>query len=198
MPQENHALEPDLDSEILMSIKCDEPGGTVVRNVRRMQLTPANLRIFWEKASRYRTIFNSVIRNDFKQFTRLLLRENSAGEVESTGLFWVVDDFVGVFYMTNIRPELDASVHYSFFDGRHRGRVELTKAMLKYAFERYNFQRLTVEIPRYATDKTRNFVETWLGFRKEGRKRKAALFDGEYFDVNIYGILRSEVLENGS
>jgi RimJ/RimL family protein N-acetyltransferase len=177
----------------ILSAECDEPEGKTTRHVYPMVFTPENLRTFWEKARVHRTLFSSEIRDDYKSFINLILRQGRDGSIEATGLFWVVDDFVGIFYMTDIRPESDALVHYSFFDGRHRGRIGLVKQMMKYVFDEYNFRRLTVEIPLYATEKTHNFVHKSLGFKKEGRKRKAALFDNEYFDTNIYGILKEEV-----
>jgi RimJ/RimL family protein N-acetyltransferase len=68
--------------------------------------------------------------------------------------------------------------------------------MLQFVFNRYKFQRLTVEAALFASPATFKFIER-LGFKQEGRKRAARLYKGHWFDVNIYGILRSEVL-NGS
>ena len=98
--------------------------------------------------------------------------------------------------MTDIIPAVDASVHYSFFDGRHKGRAELVKEMLRFGFEKFQFQRMTVQVPLYANQYTRIFIES-LGFKKEGRKRRAARFKGDWFDVNFYGILPEE-LSDGS
>ena len=70
--------------------------------------------------------------------------------------------------------------------------------MLKYVFNRYEFNRLSVEIPMFVTEHTFKFVER-IGFRVEGRKRKAASYSGELFDVKIFGLLRSDIggLEDG-
>jgi len=187
-------LPENLQAEPVISVMCDEPGGSVVRHVRRMNLTPENMRTFWERARKFKTIFNSEIRDDFQKFVRVLVTQNTDGSLTANGLFWVIDDFVGVFYLTNILIENDAQAHYTFFDGRHKGRIDLVKTMLRYVFETYGFRRLSVEIPKYNTDKTRNFVEKSLGFKCEGKRRKVAYFDGEWFDSNIYGILREEVL----
>lgn len=183
----------DLSKDPVVSVMCDEPDGVIKREVRPMVFTPANLRIFWEKARVHRTLLKTEIRDDYKQFVSVLVRQHPTGVIEANGLFWVVDDFVGIFALTDIRPELDAVAHYSFFDGRHRGRINLVKEMLRYWFDAYKFNRITAEIPLYATEQTHNFVHKSLGFHKEGRKRKSILFDGEYFDTNIYGILKDEV-----
>lgn len=184
----------------VLSVKCEEPEGDIIREISPLEFTPNVLKEFWEKARVYRTLFNQEIRNDYDRFLPLILRRGlTKDSIEPTGLFWRVDpNFVGVFYMTNIIAEQDCLAHYTFFDGRHRGRVELCEKMLSYAFNKYNLRRVTVEIPLYATDKTHNFVSKSLGFRKEGRKRKAILFDNEWFDVIVYGLLREEVTGNGS
>jgi len=183
----------------VLSVLCQEPEGDIQREISPLEFTPDTLKEFWEKARVYRTLFNQEIRKNYDVFLNLILRRGlTEDSIEPTGLFWRVDpNFVGVFYMTNITPEQDAQAHYTFFDGRHRGRVDLCKQMLGYVFNRYNLRRLTVEIPLYATEKTHNFVSKSLGFRKEGRKRKAILFDNEWFDVIVYGLLREEVNGNG-
>lgn len=181
-----------LSEEPIVSVTCTEPEGEIVRNVRFMDLSPENLQLFWEKSRKFNTLFSSQITN-FQQFINLFVNQGVNG-ITSNGLFWVVDDFVGVFYLTEIMPKVDALVHYSFFDGRHRGRQDLTRAMLKYVFEEFGFRRLTAEIPYYVSKHTFIYVER-VGFKKEGRKRKSAFFNNSWFDTNCYGILREDILD---
>lgn len=178
--------------EPILSVVCNEPDGAITRHVRFMTLEPANLKTFWEKSRQFRTLFSREVGQDFKLFLELFLRQDSKGNVESNGLFWVVDDFVGLFYMTDIRPGVDAIVHYTFFDRRHRGRKDLVRAMIKHVFERYQFRRLSVEVAMYATPSVFNFVES-VGFKNEGRKRKAVRYDNDWFDLKLFGILREDV-----
>lgn len=182
----------------LLSVECDEPSGVITRHVRLLSLTPRNLKIFWEKARQHRTLFSKEIRDNFSEFLRVIVRQDSSGGIMPTGLFWIIDDFVGVFYLTAIRPREDALVHYTFFDGRHRGREKLCIEMLRMAFDSYGFRRLTAEIPTYAKPQVRSFVHNQLGFKGEGRKRKAAFFDNEWFDILIYGILKEELPDKDS
>jgi len=176
----------------ILTIECDEPEGTVVRNVYPMMLTPHNLHAFWTKVKerKFSTIFNEEVRGNFHKFMEVFLREGPEG-IESRGIFWVVDEFVGVLYLTDIEPEVDAKVHYVFFDGRHRGRIDLVRAMIVYVMVRYNFHRLTAETPLFYKPSAFLLAES-IGFVKEGRKRLARKFDGKWFDVNVYGILREE------
>lgn len=179
--------------ETVLVTTCNEVHGPVERTVHKFLFTPANLTAFWDKAKRFRTLFGEEVKDDYRKFLSTLFRQDN-GTIQLNGLFYMVDDMVGTFYATGIKPGLDATVHYSFFDGRHHGRVQMTKQMLVYFFKTYDFQRLTVMLPKYATEKTHNFVEKSLGFKEEGRIRNATLFDGEYFDVTIFGILKDEAL----
>jgi len=179
----------------VVSIECNEPEGKVIRHVRFLVLSLENLKTFWEKARQHKTLFSAEIRDNFAEFLKVLVRQDSSGGIAPTGLFWVIDDFVGVFYLTDIKPGIDALCHYTFFDRRHTGREILCRAMIEYVFKTYKFHRLTTEVPLFTKPQVKFFVKS-LGFRGEGMKRKAALFEGEWFNVLIYGILREEV-ENG-
>src|SRR6266496_5379230 len=132
------------ESKIILSAVCPEPEGKVVREVWRMPVTIENLETLWERSRIFKTLFAEEIRGDFKKFCELFLSYGAEG-IELNGLFYVIDDFVGVFYMTDINPGVDAKAHYTFFDRRHRGRIGLVKAMLKYAFTHYGFRRLSTE-----------------------------------------------------
>lgn len=177
--------------DVLFEVTCNEPKGPATHVVRKLVLTPENLRTFWEKSRQFKTLFNQEIRDDFKKFLEVFLRDGPSG-VETNGLFWVIDDFMGVFYITDIIPNCDALGEYTFFDRRTKGREPLVRAMVKHLFDRYNFNRLTVEVGLYAHTATIDFVEK-VGFKREGRKRKAVLYDGQWFDVLIYGILKGEL-----
>lgn len=180
-----------LGEEPVVKEVCVEPEGTIERAVRFMPLTLENLKLFWEKSRQFPTLFGEEISSDYKKFLNLIMHEGPNG-IEINGLFWVVDDFVGMYYMTEIEPGFDAQVHYSFFDRRQKGRVNLSKAMLHYAFEKYEFRRFSVEIPLFVSAMTLQFIQE-VGFIKEGRKRKKALYKGQWFDVSCYGLLREEL-----
>jgi RimJ/RimL family protein N-acetyltransferase len=177
--------------EPVVSSLCEEPEGSIERHVYPMALSIDNLKEVWERSKEHATLFSQEVRQDFAKFISLFVKEGKSG-LEATGLFWVIDDFVGVFFLTEIM-ENDALVHYSFFDGRFKGRTELVKEMLRYVFNKYGFVRLTGIVPVRA-------VPVWafgkkVGFSEEGRKRKAVMYKGEWNDVLILGILREEVFD---
>lgn len=174
----------------ILQVVCNEPE-PVTHTVRKMILTPENLRKFWDKSRQFKTLFTSEIRGDFKKFLELFLSDGPNG-IQCNGLFWVVDDFVGIMYITDIIPGLDAKCHVSFFDRRLNGREPLFREMIKYVLERYDFHRLTIEVALYANASYMRLVEA-VGFKKEGRRRSFAWYEGQWFDVNLYGILRNEI-----
>ena len=120
---------------------------------------------------------------------------DSQGLPHLYGPIWKVDDYVGVFYLSDLY-RYEATAHFAFFDRRFRGRDKMVREVIRQVFDSSEFQRLNVEIPAYAGAATVKFVRA-LGFRKEGLKRSCALFKGKWFDANLFGILRHEVLEDG-
>src|SRR4051794_11016225 len=103
---------------MIMQVECLEPKGPVIRTIEPMIFTEQNLARLWEKVQEHRVLMNDEINGDFKKFVEVFISMDH-NVPKANGLVWVIDDFVGVFYMTHITA-VDALVHYSFFDGRHR------------------------------------------------------------------------------
>ncbi len=125
------------EQEPIFSGLCNEPGRQMIRSVYPMALSPENIKKFWSFASNFKVLFGDEINGDEKKFYEVLM-SRAGDNLLSNGLFWRVDDFVGIYYMTAIQSH-DALIHYSFFDRRHKGRVELTRMMIKHVFEKYGF-----------------------------------------------------------
>lgn len=168
---------------------CREPEGDVLRTVRFVTFTPDNLKKLWEKVSKFPTFMGAEIR-DFNDMLKVFI-DDSDGTLRPKGLCLVVDDFVGIFYLTDINGIFEASVHYTFFDRRHKGRLDLCKKALKFAFETFQFHRLTTSVPEYATDV--NFFVKTIGFTKVGVQRKNKFFKGKLYNNVLYDILAEEL-----
>lgn len=192
----------DVFEDPIITMECDEG---ITRSVYPLYFTENNFLEFYKQASQYPVLYGKDISRGPSSFREMFFDKNG----NCNGLFWVVDQFVGVYYLTDIierdSKRVDALVHYSFFDRRHKGRYELTKAMIKYVFDEFGFNRLSAEVPAYAIrykpeyitstnpeGKVKPFIES-LGFKQEGRRRKSAWYKDDWFDVILYGILRSEV-----
>lgn len=187
--------DSEVRSDPILECECDEPEGKVIRYVRKMNLEPERLKRFWSLSRKYPTLFSQEVRDSFPKFVNVFISQGATG-LEANGLLWEIDDLLGVFYLNDIIPGVDANTHYTFLDGRFKGRIELTKKMLRYVFEKYKFRRLSTVIPKYAQVYADTFALN-LGFKKEGRRRKCVLYNGEWFDATLYGILAEEVIPNG-
>lgn len=182
------------DGDLMFSCECKEPKGTVIRNVYKVNFTPENLEEIYIKARQFRTLMGyEVLTKD--QFYGFFVKPKSEGatQYDSKGLCARVDDYVGLFWLSDINmnfPPYEASVHYSFFDRSTEGRIELCRTALKYIFETYGFNRLWTKVPVY-TKYTLQFVED-VGFRREGRMISNVLYKGKLFDTNLYAILKDE------
>lgn len=172
----------------IFSCVCHEKAGKVVRNVYEMKLTPQNLKKFWEQAKQFKVLFWDNIDGDFAKFMEMLVSKDG-DSIIANGLFWKIDDMVGVFYMTHIQYH-DAQIHYTFFDRRHWGRQRITRMMIQHVFKEFGFHRLSAEIPCFMNG-TFDFVKQ-IGLKHEGRKREAAFMKNEWYDVNCFGILKEE------
>lgn len=189
-------MDTQIDNEPILTVQMSD--GEDAYAVYKLIFTPENMKKFWEHAKEFPTIYGKEFLGDVNQFLDCIGIVNGSNGYESHGLFWVINDFTGVFYLTDIVESggeiTDAVAHYTFFDRRHHGREKLLVEMLHYLFRRYGFSRLSVEIPNYATPQARHFILD-CGFKYEGKKRRAVKYKQDLFDVNLYGILRSELPE---
>ena len=159
--------------------------------------TPENADKFWQHAKQFPSLYGQEINGSFEAFVNIFMVQDVHGDWQTRGLFWVMNDFTGVFLVDNITylggEPVDGNVHYTFFDRRHRGRVPIVKEMFKHIFAKYNFQRLSAAIPNCHSPQARHFAVA-CGMAYEGKKRKSAMYKGDWFDTNLYGILKTEVL----
>ena len=179
----------------LLSVVCNEPEGDIIRHVYPFIWTPENIERLVEQCLKFPTLYGHEIK-EAKDVTNLFL-DVTKDEIKAKGIFYIVDDFVGIFSITDFAYGFtDALAHYTFFDQRHKGRIPLVRAIMKKVFEDYHFNRLTVEVPLFTSSYTRHFVAE-CGFTLEGKRRKGIKFDNEFFDILLFGILKDEVINLG-
>lgn len=195
------------NSEILFSVECDEPKtGKILRTAYNLEFTMENLQTLYEKSKRFNSLMGIEIPTH-EHFVSFFLNPEG-GVFKAKGLAARIDDFVGIFWLTDINyshPPLSASIHYTFFDRRHKGRINLCRAAILYCFETYGFERLWTKAPLFYTqsgqgsdEKTHklsvmSFVER-IGFRKEGRLKNDMLYKGKKFDSILFALNRDETL----
>lgn len=175
----------------IFSHDCQEHGKLINRSVWLMDFSAINLKQLWEKSKEHRILFTDDLNGDFNKFCSVFMSRDINNNLSSNGLLWVVDDFVGCLFMSGIGNR-EALLHFSFFDGRLR--FDISRKMIDYIFNEYGLDRLNAEIVPFASQRVFNFIES-LGFKREGRKRKAIIYKEEKFDLILYGLLREEFKE---
>jgi RimJ/RimL family protein N-acetyltransferase len=179
----------------VVTVRCNEPEGTFDRAVTPVALSTEKLRYYYDKLKEFDVVFNDHVPNTPGGFASIFVTVSEDLTVSANGLLWEVDD-VGILYLTHIIPGLSALAHFSFWDRRLRGREELVRRMIQYCFLKYRFQRIETRVALYANP-VLAAVER-IGFVKEGRARKAVRRGGDWYDVNLYAMLREEAVENGT
>ena len=183
-------------SDNVLTVKCSERDGPVVRHVRETKLSIGKLRFLFDKLSQFDTLFNDYTKGDFDSFLQKFLRIECDGNLTPIGLIWEVDD-VGILFLTDFNTDIgEAYGHFTFWDRIYRGRADLCRRMIEYVFEDLNLRVLRTDVPLYAKP-TLFFVEA-LGFHHDGRFRSAVPYREQWFDVNHYSILREEAIGNGT
>lgn len=100
---------------------------------------------------------------------------------------------VGCMYLTNIIPRMDVQGHFTFWDSIGSGREPVIWKGMEWVFERYDLERISVEIPPYQRGVIR-FIKR-LGFQEEGIRRHGIYSKDKWVDLMLFGILRAEFEE---
>ena len=97
----------------------------------------------------------------------------------------------GVVSVMDILPKSSASVHIAFWEPVEvKEKIEVLQRLFTWLFKEFQLNRLTVAIPEFA--KGAKGLALLMGFRFEGALRKGILYEGRYFDTQLYGLLRSD------
>lgn len=184
--------------EPILRVECNESKGKVVRSIYPLILTRENLAKFWQKGRTYKTLFNKELKNDFESFVNTFISVDSEGNYSANGLIWVVDDFAGILYLTNIVTNgegkaIDALAHFTFFDGKLYGRQEIFRQLLRYIFNKYQLRRVSAEVPMFLNKRVLEFFVNDVKMKREGFKRNAAYYNNDYFGVALLGILPEDL-----
>lgn len=103
-------------------------------------------------------------------------------------------EFLGEVVLNEIDEEnLDANFRIALAAERYFGRgygTEAARLMVRYGFEALGLHRIELEVFAFNPRAVRVYEK--LGFRHEGRKRRAHFQDGAWHDVLLMGLLRDE------
>ncbi len=107
----------------------------------------------------------------------------------------------GIVSLREIIPYGNANIHFIFWKKvAIREALKLVRPLLYGLLNNdpYHLKRITACIPAEVAETTEHAAQV-LGFKLEGRMRKATMYENKYYDFLIYGLLREEfVLEGGT
>lgn len=156
---------------------------------QNLGLTPEKIKELWVKASKYPVLFSDSTGGKFEPFYWTLVNPMSIWfEVRSS---LSRDGPLGLLYLTDIHPGIDATAHFTFWDKRAVGREPLILFIAEWLMDHFNLMRLGTAIPPYQKGVVR-FVER-LGFVKEGEARDATLYNGEVWPLIMFGMTRRDL-----
>lgn len=154
--------------------------------VRECELSPQKVDALWLQLQKYRTLFSDITKGDKSNFIRVITAPH-------TMWFEVVeyDVIVGIIWFGELWQVTDCVAHMVFFDRQPSEKIELCKAVVRWMFDNFPLQRMSVTPPAIYHATIR--VLEKIGFKREGCKRDAVLLGGKWNHQLLFGILRHEV-----
>lgn len=151
-------------------------------------LTREKIRDLWIQYSKHEVLFSDHTAGKVEPFLDYLADTGSVWwEIEKEGTP------IGLAMLDRVRPGFDAYGHFAVWDSRASDRIPIFRELIALAFERYELERISAEVPAYQAGVLR-FVRR-LGFFQEGEKRRAVLYKGKWFPFVLFGVLRGEFNE---
>jgi RimJ/RimL family protein N-acetyltransferase len=99
----------------------------------------------------------------------------------------------GFVFLLRVIPALRAEVHVWFPDHKLSARTGLLKDLILWGFLEFDLQRLETFVAS-TTRPVKRFLRERLGFKYEGTMRRRRWNAGRLIDIEIYSLLREEVL----
>ncbi len=154
--------------------------------VQDLTLSMDKLSRIWRMLKRSRTLFSDLTINDVPNFIAAVTSSNSLWfEVREDGVL------IGIIWFGEMHQITDCLAHMVFFDRKPAEKKELCVLVVKWMFENFPLERMTVTPPVMYV-RTVRFLKD-VGFKQEGLKRRASLIGGRWWDQAMFGITRIEV-----
>ena len=159
------------------------------RELGLVRCTPINpdkyprMQRLWEHIQTQDYAFDDFSRGSIETFALSLLDKGS--------LHFEVDDR-GYIVVRNLLYSDNPNIHFCVWDRSMQMReiIACGQEIIDFLFRRLKVARVSAWIPTYNRQATR--FATLLGFRYEGEQRNAILFHEKHYNVQMYGLLRSE------
>jgi RimJ/RimL family protein N-acetyltransferase len=153
---------------------------------RPLVLTNEKMEALWADFSKFWQVFDDVMPKTFEVFKQTLLNPYNAFYEFVEG-----EHTVGLASGMGIRPRVDAVIHIAMFDRRLRGRELVFLLCLGDFMVKYGLRRVTAFL---ADDNPMaQKLARRLGFTHEGTMRAGMKRRGQFWDLQMYGLLLEEL-----
>lgn len=180
----------------LMRMKVDGKDGQEEYSIRLLQrfgeldpyVTPNKIQEIWLEYSQHDVLFSDYTAGSVEPFLDMLFDPRAIiAEV------FRVDNGLpyGLVMMNRVIPRFDALGHFNLWDSKVRGKEIIFWRMMELWMNEFDLHRLSAETPVFMRGVIR-MIER-LGFKEEGTRREGTIHKGEWMDLKMYGILRSEL-----
>jgi RimJ/RimL family protein N-acetyltransferase len=151
-------------------------------------LTPKKIQELWIEFGKHDTLFTDYTQGKVEPFLDVLFDVRSIIAV----IYNVTNEApYGSMLMNRVIPGFDGLAHFTIWDSKASGKEVLFVQMMKIWMDEFDLHRLSAEIPGHMSGVIR-FAKR-LGFLTEGVRREGNLNKGAWFDMEMLGILKSEV-----
>lgn len=154
--------------------------------VYELELSPEKIWWLWQNMSACRTLFSDITRDNFDNFTALVMGEDSVWlDVRKN------DKPIGVIYFTDLHLVTECYAHIVFFDRNLAEKPTLCKAVAKWAFTKFHIHRLSACMPEiyFATI----CLAKRTGFKKEGVRQQVYMIGGKWVNEVMLGMTREDI-----
>ncbi len=178
----------DRTGEHRYAINLLQEFGSLEPEVSTRETLALKVRDLWQESSKFDVLFSDYTQGDVENF---LDRFTDPRAVWAEVVRESDNRIVGSMFLTEVVRKFDAIGHFTFWDKVASGREPILWKALEWAFDRYDLHRITTTIPQYQSGLKR-FIEK-VGFILEGTRRGAVPHKGVWVNLDMYGILRSEL-----
>lgn len=153
--------------------------------VQDLTLTQEKTAALWKVIRRHRTLFSDLTRDDPANFVRAVTAPHCLWlEVRERGVL------IGIIWFGDMHLVTEMTAHMAFFDRKSSEKIALCQEVIKWLFATFPVHRVNVTPP----DMYRSTIHLLrkIGFKEEGIKREAVLFDGKWRNQLMFGMTRNE------
>lgn len=153
-------------------------------------LTPQKIQELWIECSQHDTLFSDYTKGKVDPFLDVLFAPNAI----QAEIYSIDDEMpVGSAMMNRVIRNFDALAHFTIWNGRARGKEPLFLEMMRLWMGEFKLRRLSTEVTGHSKGLIRMLDR--LGFKHEGTRREGSIHKGAWIDLEMYGILESELQE---